>query len=147
MVNSRASRAGTCISGGALAAVMLIGCGGTGTFKNQPRAAVPLQLTGVVSDKQVTISPNRIGGGPIRLVIANETSQAHTITLERSGNEGEPNRDVVGPVPPQTAATLQQDLTQGQYSVTVDSSPNSIQPGTIDVGPKRNGSSGTLLLP
>lgn len=124
------------------------GCGsGSSTFRDVPRPPVPLQLTGVVSNDKVTISPNNIGAGPIVLVISNQTQQSQTITLERSGSQGEPNRDVVGPVNPLQPATLQQTLTPGQYTVSVDSATSGIAPAVINVGASRPSSSNTPLLP
>ncbi len=127
-------------------ALLGAGCGGTGTFKNETRPPEPIQLNGVISGGKLTIEPSQLGGGPVLLLIANETDNAETITLERSGNEGTPTRDVVGPVNPGATATVQESLSQGSYTVSVDSS-GSIEPATLTVGPERTGSSGTLLLP
>ncbi len=147
MTKTRGLRATALVSGGALMALVLAGCGGGSHFQNEPRPPITAQLTGVVTDKQVTVSPDRIDGGPIRLVISNQTQQAHTITLERSGNQGEPNRDVVGPVNPLAAATVQQTLTQGEYQVSVDSKPGAIAPAKITVGPNGKSGSNNTQLP
>jgi hypothetical protein len=129
-----------------LAGAMLIaGCGGGSKFKNEARPAVPLQLTGVVTDRGVTISPRRVGAGPIILQISNQTSTAHTITLEGNGTT-----DSVGPVNPLAAAKLQQTLKPGTYTVKVGSkqaSAREIPPGTLIVTRERPSSSNTLLLP
>lgn len=135
------------LPGGALAAIVLAGCGGGSHFKDRPRPPVPLQITGVITAKEVTISPNHIGGGPIQLLISNQTQEAQTVVLERSGNQGEPNRDVVGPVNPLQTAALQQNLTQGEYTVSANSSADGVAQAIITVGPPRPSSSGTLLLP
>ena len=81
------------------------------------------------------------------LVISNQTQQSQTITLERSGSQGEPNRDVVGPVNPLQPATLQQTLTPGQYTISVDTASSGIAPAVINVGAPRPSSSNTPLLP
>lgn len=114
---------------------MIAGCGGGSHFQNRPRPPVPVQVTGVVNDRTVTVSPNRIGAGPIVLNISNQTQQSHTIILERSGEQGEPQRDVIGPINPLQASPLQQTLTPGQYTVSVGSDPNGIAPAIISVGP------------
>ncbi|MEA2421615.1 MAG: hypothetical protein QOF55_714 [Thermoleophilaceae bacterium] len=126
-------------------ALLAAGCGGGKDFKNTPRPATPVQLTGVVTDKGVTISPNRVGAGPVIVIVSNQTGQAHTITLEGGGNT-----DTVGPINPLDTATLQSTVTPGSYTVKAGSkvaSAHEIPPGTLTVGPPRSSSSGQLLLP
>ena len=125
--------------------LVLGGCGGGSKFKNQERPAAPVQLTGVVTDKEVTVSPDRVGGGPVILIVSNQTDKAHTITLEGSGS-----KDTVGPINPLDTAKLQSTLEPGTYTVKAGSpqaQPREIKPGTLSVGPKRPSSSGDLLLP
>jgi hypothetical protein len=97
-------------------ALLIAGCGGGSKFKNEARPPVPIQLTGVVKDKGVTISPRRVGAGPVILTISNQTSGAHTITLEGNGTT-----DMVGPVNPLSTAKLQQTVKPGSYTVKVGS--------------------------
>ena len=123
----------------------LSGCGGGSDFKNNPRPAVPIQLTGVITDKEVTVSPNRLGAGPIVLLIANETTQAHTVTLIGPHVNAE-----VGPVNPQDTAKIQQTLSPGHYTVKAGSSHAVVQPikpATLAIGPPRSNSSSKVLLP
>lgn len=146
--HSRRARAVALLSSGALAAVAAAGCGGTGSFKNEPRPPAPVQLTGIITDKQVTISPDHVGGGPVTIVITNQTNDPHTIVLEQATNEGGGQSVTVGPVNPLSAATLSENLKPDQdYSVSLDSGLSSIQPASITVGPERTSSSGQLLLP
>jgi hypothetical protein len=129
----------------ALAAMTAAGCGGGGKFENKPRPPVPVQLTGVITDKGVTISPNQVGSGPIILLISNQTQQAHTITLD-----GQNTTDTVGPINPLDTAKLQQTLEQGDYQVKAGSSkaaPKALKAGTIVVGPPRKSSSDQVNLP
>jgi hypothetical protein len=126
-------------------ALFVIGCGGGSDFKNEPRPPTPVQLTGVVRDNAVTISPRRVGAGPVILLMANETDQAHTITLE-----GEGTTDTVGPINPLDTAMLQQTLKPGTYTIKAGSKTatvREIKPGTLTVGPQRSSSSNQLLLP
>jgi hypothetical protein len=127
------------------AALLIAGCGGGSKFKNEARPPVPVELTGVITDRGVTISPNRVGAGPVILRISNQTNLAHTITLEGNGT-----RDTVGPVNPLSAAPLQQTVKQGTYTVKVGSkqaSARDIPSGTLIVTRERQNSSNTLLLP
>jgi hypothetical protein len=126
-------------------ALLVAGCGSSSKFKNDARPPTPVQLTGVVTDKEVTISPRRVGGGPVILIVSNQTQMAHTITLEGGGNT-----DTVGPIPPLDTAQLQQTLKPGSYTVKAGSkqaTTREIKPGTLTVGPDRASSSDQLLLP
>ena len=126
-------------------ALLLAGCGGGSKFKNDPRPPAPVQLTGVVRDDEVTVSPSRIGGGPVILIVANQTDVPRTITLEGGGTT-----DTVGPVNPAGTARLQQTLKPGTYTVKAGSKEaqaTEVAPGRLTVGPKRPSSSNELLLP
>src|SRR4051794_12544716 len=129
----------------ATAAMTVAGCGGSTKFKNDPRPPAPVQLTGVITDKGVTVSPNRVGAGPVILLISNQTQDAHTITLD-----GENTKDTVGPINPLDTAKLQQTVEQGSYQVKAGSSraaKKDPKPGPPDVAPPRKSSSDQVLLP
>src|SRR5947199_152509 len=74
-------RAAALLSGAALTVASFAGCGG-GDFKNKLRPPVPIQLTAVITDKNITVSPSKFGAGPVTLVISNQTQQSHNVTLE-----------------------------------------------------------------
>ena len=120
------------------------GCGGE-DFKNESRPAVPIQLTGVVQPEKVTVSPNKVGAGPILITISNQTDDAHTLTLE-----GDTVKERVGPVNPQDTATIQKTLNPGTYEVRAGSAvavPKEIQPAVLKIGKKRMDSNDELLTP
>jgi hypothetical protein len=140
MMKSGRTRDASMLVAGAL---LVAGCGGGSNFKNDPRPPTPVQLTGVVTDKRVTISPNRVGAGPV--ILSNQTQQAHTITLDGGGTI-----DTVGPIQPLDTAKLQQTLKPGTYTVKAGSptaTTHEVKPGTLAVGPPRSSSSNQLLLP
>ena len=56
----------------ALAVVLLAGCGGE-DFKNEARAPIRLELSGVIQDDEVTVSPAKLGAGPVAITISNQT--------------------------------------------------------------------------
>jgi hypothetical protein len=104
-----------------------------------------VQLTGVIRDDKVTVSPNRVGAGPIILLISNQTQQAHTITLD-----GGSVNETVGPINPLDTAKVQQTLGRGSYQVKAGSKQavaKEISPATLDIGPSRKSSRNELLLP
>ncbi|MEA2411000.1 MAG: hypothetical protein QOC77_1561 [Thermoleophilaceae bacterium] len=126
-------------------AIFVAGCGGGKKFENNARPAVPVQLTGVITDKEVTISPKRVGAGPVILNVSNQAKGAHTVTLEGVGTT-----DTVGPVNPLDTAQLQQTLKPGTYTVKAGSKQATsavIKPFRLTVGQARASSSNQLLLP
>jgi len=106
---------------------------------------VPVDLTGVIQQNKVTVSPNRVGAGPIIITISNQTKDAHTVTLE-----GERVKEQVGPINPLDTATIQKTLVPGDYEVRAGSSvavPKEIAPATLRIGRARPNSNNRLLLP
>jgi hypothetical protein len=129
------------------AALALAGCG-EDDFENEPRPPVPIQLTGVITEEKVTVSPNDVGAGPIVLTVSNQTDASHTVTLE-SSDDGT-IREQVGPINPLDTATLQRTLEPGTYTVTAGSEaavPQRITPATLTIGEDRKSGSDELLLP
>src|SRR3954449_8705419 len=125
--------------------VLVAGCGGGSHFKNETRPPVPVQLTGVVNDKAVQISPSKVGAGPVIITVSNQTTAAHTLTLEGNGTT-----DTVGPVNPMGTGKLQQTLRPGSYTLKAGSeqaSATQIMPGKVTVTPERQNSGNDLLLP
>ena len=132
--------------GGACFVGALAGCGQE-EFENAPRPAVPMQLSGVITQREVEVSPRRVGAGPIIVIVSNQTDQSHTVTLE-----GESLREVVGPINPGDTATIQATLEEGEYEVKAGSEravePSArIRPAELVIAGARPTSEDELLLP
>ncbi len=129
-----------------LICVVMLGAGpgcGDEDFKNTPRAPPTVELTGVIKPERVTIAPDRVGAGPVRITISNQTDEAHTLTLE-----GKTVRERVGPVNPQDTATIQKTLPQGTYEVRAGSEEavtREITPAELTIGRPRGESNGRNL--
>ena len=131
-------------AGLAIAAAVVAGCG-EDDFKNEARAPVREALTGVIQDDSVTVSPSKIGAGPVEITISNQTKADHTVTLE-----GESIVERQGPVAPGDTLTIQKTLTQGSYEVKAGSEkavPREIRPAVLRIGKERKNSNNDLLLP
>jgi hypothetical protein len=134
------------VASGMALAMVATGCGDE-DFANEPREPTPVELSGVISANSVTVSPAREGAGPIRLIVANLTDRAHTITLE-----GEDVIERTAPIQPQDTATIQKTLASGTYEIRAGSSravdiEDQIRPATLTIGPERASSNRDLLLP
>src|SRR4051794_175262 len=134
------------IAAASIAALLaLAGCGGGKDFANNPRPPVTVQLTGVITKQKVTISPNKIGAGPVVITVSNQTGRPHTLTLDGNGIQ-----ERVGPINPLDTAQLQKTLKPGKYTVTAGSeaaSSSSISAATLLIGKERESASDKVLLP
>ncbi|MGH2712280.1 MAG: hypothetical protein ACRDM7_00010 [Thermoleophilaceae bacterium] len=129
----------------AVAAVAVAAGCGDEDFENEPRPPVPLELTGVIQEDKVTVSPSSVGAGPLVITISNQTDARHTLTLE-----GESIKEEVGPVAPLDTATIQRTLAPGSYEVRAGSMravKKEIAPASLDIGKERQNSNSELLLP
>jgi hypothetical protein len=130
---------------GALSLLVVSGCGGDDDFANDPRPPAPIQLSGVITSADISVEPRRIGAGPIILIVSNQTEQAHTVTLE-----GPSGTEEVGPINPLDTGRIQHNLEQGSYQIKAGSekaTDEEIQPAVLNVGPERESSSNSVLLP
>ena len=135
---------GISLLAGAAIAVLAAGCG-EDDFKNDPRPAVPVELTGVIQEDKVTVSPSKLGAGPVEITISNQTDSVRTITLE-----GESIRELQGPVQPGDTTTIQKTLEPGSYEVRAGSKKavrKEIRPAVLEIGRKRKNSNNEVLLP
>src|SRR3712207_5477186 len=120
------------------------GCGKE-DFANRPRPPAPIELTGVIQDDKVTISPAKVGAGPVLITISNQAKGAHTITLE-----GANVRDRIGPINPLDTGTIQKTLRPGSYEVRAGSPKavaREIKPAELNVSKERRNSSNEVLQP
>ncbi|WP_320669606.1 hypothetical protein [Patulibacter defluvii] len=114
--------------------------------KDKPSGSRPpaqILLTAAITDRGVDLSRGKVGGGPVRIVISNQTKRNLRTTLV--GRDGD-RRGTNAIAPGQVAAiqaTLQPDST---YRLrTAGSDP--VRPAVLRVGGQRKSSDDELLLP
>jgi len=147
MLNTRGTRLRIVVAGGLIAAFLVSSCG-EDDFANEPRPPVPLTLTGVITEQRVTVSPDDFGAGPIVLTISNQTGSSHRVAVKGQAEDGTDIDETSGPINPLDTATLQQELPEGEYTVTANSDGASgIRPDRLLVGPERDSASDELELP
>jgi hypothetical protein len=129
------------------AGLALAGCG-EDDFENEPRPPTPVQLSGVITEEKVTVSPKELGAGPVVITISNQTKDAHSVTLESL--DGGNVREETASINPLDVATIQRTLDPGTYEVRAGSEQaveREIEPATLNIGSERKSGSDELLLP
>jgi hypothetical protein len=125
----------------ALAALTFaVGCGSEDDFENEPRAALPVDLTASVSDKKVDVSPGLVGAGLVNFTIANQASDPVRFTLVG------PTDEASNEIPPGTVASLKVNLSEGDYEASAGEGSD-IRADNLKVGPERPSSQNELLQP
>lgn len=125
-------------------ALATVGCGSTEQRPNLPRPPVRIVLTGSISTDRVSVSPRRIGAGPISLVVANLTDATQRITLETADRD-RPGIRRTAPINPRDTTELRADLRTGRYTVHV--ATGGIRAATLRVGRRRPSAQNDLLQP
>ncbi|MCW3064391.1 MAG: hypothetical protein JWN32_1563 [Solirubrobacterales bacterium] len=132
------------LSLGALSGFVLFvaGCGGGGSYANNPRPAAPITVTAAIRPDGVVISPGRIGAGPIVLIATNLTSSSQELVV---GQGTSATGDSTGPINPQGVGQLKVDVNPGHY--TISASRRSVRPAILAVGKPRPSAQNDLLQP
>jgi hypothetical protein len=129
-----------------LSVALLAGCGGGKDFANKPRPAAALTLNGAITKDGVSISPNKLGAGPVVITVSNQTNASHTLTLD-----GGTNAPVsTAPIAPTDTGTIQATLEQGTYTVKAGSSAavvKELAPARLVIGKPRPDSNNEVGLP
>ena len=128
------------VVGAALAAA---GCGEQEEHANRERPATSINVTAAIADGRIHVSPRRFGAGPIRLIISNQTASAQALTFETGGDASGLTQSTQ-PIRPSGTATLEVDVTEGDYELTAD---GAVKPAAVKVGAPRESGQNQLLLP
>jgi hypothetical protein len=123
------------------------GCGGSASYANADRPPAPISISIAVTDQRVAISPNRVGAGPVQLLIANESGRSSDVRLTAAGDGRSCVADGAssGPINPQDAARISLGLREGMCEVSVADA--AIAPAKLIVGPQRASAQQDLLQP
>jgi len=139
-----------------VASVVLAGCGNGGThFADKPRPPSPINLTVYINDQRVSISPSRVGAGPVDFIVTNQASHAESMIISAKSASSQQLAST-GPISPQGTFQVTVDFKPGEYTVATSSGgtteaaaalPGGIQPAQLKVGKERPSASGQLLNP
>ncbi|MBB4664129.1 hypothetical protein [Conexibacter arvalis] len=130
-------------------AMLVVGCGSSDDYANDPRPPRPQNVSVSVNDKRVHVSPAVIGAGPVTLTVANLSSRSRDVRLEAPAGTSSACVDTdtaSGPINPQGTARLSVDLVEGDCLVTVTDRGRP-RAATLTVGRERPSAQPDLLLP
>jgi hypothetical protein len=132
-----------------LAGAFVIGsCGDDNDYKNEPRPPSPINVTAFVGAKQVSVSPNAFGAGPIVVIVTNQSNSSQDVTFQTSvagsGGKGEVTQST-GPINPGDTGQIKLDVVEGKY--LVKTGDEAIRPASVSVGPERASAQNKLLQP
>jgi hypothetical protein len=137
---------------GALATLVVLaglcaGCGDNASYANANRPPAPISISISVSRERIAVSPNRVGAGPVLLLIANESGRSRDVTLTAaaSGRSCVADDASSGPINPEDAARISLGLVEGTCEVSV--ADGTISPARLIVGPERESAQQDLLQP
>jgi len=148
---------------GALCLLALASCGAE-EHENDPRPALPIEITVSISEKSVDVSPASVGfsGGDQQHLTQNEKTPSqeidrdvpqtvnftisNTTTFDTALDIQGPQKRSSGPVVANGTAEFKVDLPTGDYTIGAADIPGATA-AELRVGPKRYSSSSELLLP
>jgi hypothetical protein len=125
----------------AAASFLVFGCGGNDERTSNLRPPTPINVSVKIGDDRISASPTTFGAGPVVLVVSNQSSASHTLTVE-----GPRLEQAVGPISPQDTATLKVTVDPGEHTLSTAGSEN-LEPATLTVGPKRPSAQNKLQQP
>jgi hypothetical protein len=137
----------------AIIALIVSACGSAGgTSASLPRPPNPVNLTVYVNDSRVSVSPERVGAGPITFIVTNQASHAEALAISKGGS----TLASTAPINPQGTTQVSVDVKPGEYTIATGargasdaqlSKQSGIRPAAIHIGRERASSSNSVLQP
>jgi hypothetical protein len=121
-----------------LAALVVAGCG-RDDFENEPRPAVPAEITVEIGAGEVVVSPASFGAGLVNFTIANLTKTPTTLAIIG------PTEAETDEIPAGANTILKAEMRSGEYEASADDAE--VRPFSFTVGPDRESGQNDLLLP
>jgi hypothetical protein len=121
-----------------VAVVAVSGCG-RNDFENDPRPAVPAEVSVKIATDGVVVSPKEFGSGLVNFTAANLTNQTGTLSIH---GPVDADSDAIAPGDTQT---IKVEAKSGSYEASVDGI--AVRPFSFTVGPERPSGQNDLLLP
>ncbi len=134
------------IAAAGLVTIAVAGCG-SDDYANDPRPPRPLNIAAFIDGKRVTISPRAIGGGPVTIVVTNQSRVSQDLSIH-GALDADPCTSAVsstGPINPNGTASFKVNVREGACTLTATG--RAVAPARLRVGAQRPSSQNDLLLP
>jgi hypothetical protein len=159
-----------CVATVAVSAIVLTACGSDSSYTNCLRPPVPINVSAAITKRSVSLSPTKLGAGPIVLLVTNQSDASQVATLQaddlQSPGQANPEQNAVkqpdgcprdtaqrsglrqstGPINPadtaQVKVVVKRDTT---YTLKTDDSK--ISPARLKVTRDRPSAQNVLLTP
>ena len=131
-----------------LPALVLVGCGTKERTANELRPPVPIQLNASLMPNKISLSPGRIGGGPVTLIVSNLTGSDQRVTFGANSPSGTSDLRIdrqSATIEPNNTALMKANLTDGTYSLSVEG--DAIPASVLSVSGERPSAQNDLMLP
>jgi len=136
-----------------MTALVVSACGSAGgQSPSASRPANPVNLTVYVNDSRVSVSPTRVGAGPITFIVTNQASHAESLAISMDGS----TLASTAPLNPQGTTQVSVNFRPGHYTIATGdqgkndaelSKQSSIRPASIHIGRERESSDNSVLQP
>src|ERR1700743_279900 len=137
----------------AVTALVVAGCGSGGAQSpSAARPANPVNLTVYVNDSRVSVSPTKVGAGPLTFIVTNQASHAESLAISMGGS----TLASTAPINPQGTTQVSVNFRPGRYTIATGSEgrneaqlskQSSIRPASIHIGRERESSNNSALQP
>jgi hypothetical protein len=132
-------------------ALAVSACGSSATGATTPRPPAPVNVTVLIANTRVSVSPATVGAGPVEFIITNQATQAESLAIVRSGAAASRSLADTGPINPQATAQVTVNFSPGSYSLATGGggpgAGSEIRAASIHIGAKRASSDNQLLQP
>ena len=140
-----------------LCALALAGCGGSGSFANDPRPPSPINLSVYINNSRVSLSPRSVGAGPVVFIVTNQADKSESLAIVHKGRTSIANALAdTGPINPQGTAQVIVNFRPGDYTISTATAGGTqahratakpVRGASLHIGPPRPSASGQLLQP
>jgi hypothetical protein len=114
-----------------VATAALAACGADSSNDHSPRSAHPVTVTAAIGEDSISLTPRRLGAGPVVLTVANRSSTAQAVTLDGDRRLTQ----TTSPLNPHGSARLAFRLARGTYELRTRD--REIRPASLRVGRRR----------
>jgi hypothetical protein len=140
-----------------ICALAVAGCGGSGSFANDPRPPSPVNLTVYIGNARVSLSPQSVGAGPVDFIVTNQADTSESLAIVHKGRTSTANALAdTGPINPQATAQVMVNFRPGDYTISTSTAGGTeahratakpVRGASLHIGPPRASASSQLLQP